>query len=280
MLSRARRGWARFAVRAGRWAGRVSRRVGSGCRFDHRGSGHPVAGSGGADRARGRPSGGAGVGHERQDHDQSSAGRGVAHHRWPVAHNASGSNMADGAVAALAEARDARYAVLEVDEWHLAAVARAVRSGRGGAAQPDPGPAGPGHRGARGRGRLGAALAEHPRTLVVANADDPMVVWAASDGITGVLGGGRRRLARRYGDLPAMREHPARRRSGLEMRLRAGPTTAGLVARPVDLLATEGSVDPAGVAAPGPVQHQQRRARRGRRGRAGCPAAAGRGGDG
>ncbi|MDT7621501.1 MAG: hypothetical protein QOF99_2402, partial [Pseudonocardiales bacterium] len=41
-----------------------------------------------------------------------------------VAHNASGSNMADGAVAALAERPDAPWAVLEVDELHLASVAR------------------------------------------------------------------------------------------------------------------------------------------------------------
>jgi len=37
-----------------------------------------------------------------------------------VAHNASGSNMADGAVAALSDRPDARWAVLEVDELHLA----------------------------------------------------------------------------------------------------------------------------------------------------------------
>ncbi|WP_297653012.1 Mur ligase family protein, partial [Pseudonocardia sp.] len=36
-----------------------------------------------------------------------------------VAHNASGSNMADGAVAALARDRDTRFAVIEVDELHL-----------------------------------------------------------------------------------------------------------------------------------------------------------------
>jgi len=41
-----------------------------------------------------------------------------------VAHNASGSNMADGAVAALSDRPDARWAVLEVDELHLASVAR------------------------------------------------------------------------------------------------------------------------------------------------------------
>jgi UDP-N-acetylmuramyl tripeptide synthase len=98
----------------------------------------------------------------------------------PVAHNASGSNMADGAVAALTEVLDARSAVLEVDEWHLGAVAGAVdpavivllnltrdQLGRGTEVRAV-------------AAALGAALAEHPRTLVVANADDPMVVWAAS----------------------------------------------------------------------------------------------------
>jgi lipid II isoglutaminyl synthase (glutamine-hydrolysing) len=95
-----------------------------------------------------------------------------------VAHNSGGSNMADGAVAALAEARDAEYAVIEVDELHLAAVAEAVdptvvvllnltrdqldRATEVGAIA----------------SAVGHALARHPRT-VVANADDPMVVSAA-----------------------------------------------------------------------------------------------------
>jgi UDP-N-acetylmuramyl tripeptide synthase len=96
-----------------------------------------------------------------------------------VAHNAGGSNMADGAVAALAEARDAEYAVLEVDELHLAAIAEAVdpavvvllnltrdqldRATEVGAIA----------------SAVGQALTRHPRTVVVANADDPMVVSAA-----------------------------------------------------------------------------------------------------
>jgi lipid II isoglutaminyl synthase (glutamine-hydrolysing) len=96
-----------------------------------------------------------------------------------VAHNPGGSNMADGAVAALAEAPDAEYAVIEVDELHLAAVAEALdpavvvllnltrdqldRASEVGAIA----------------STLGHALARHPRTVVVANADDPMVVSAA-----------------------------------------------------------------------------------------------------
>jgi lipid II isoglutaminyl synthase (glutamine-hydrolysing) len=97
-----------------------------------------------------------------------------------VAHNAGGSNMADGAVAALAEARDAEYAVIEVDELHLAAVAEAVepavvvllnltRDQLDRATEVSAIASAVGH-----------ALARHPRTVVVANADDPMVVSAAT----------------------------------------------------------------------------------------------------
>jgi UDP-N-acetylmuramyl tripeptide synthase len=98
----------------------------------------------------------------------------------PVAHNATGANMPDGAVAALTAAPCARRAVLEVDELHVAAVAEAVdpqvivllNLSRD---QLD--------RGSEVRGvaaALSGALIRGRRTLVVANADDPMVVWAAS----------------------------------------------------------------------------------------------------
>ena len=98
-----------------------------------------------------------------------------------VAHNATGSNMADGAVAALAAARDAEYAVLEVDEWHLAAVATATRPAvvvllNLTRDQLD--------RGTEVRAvaaAVGAALTRLSGTVVVANADDPMVVWAAAN---------------------------------------------------------------------------------------------------
>lgn len=97
----------------------------------------------------------------------------------PVAHNDSGANMADGAVAALMGARDAPLAVLEVDELHLAGVAAAVRPDvivllNLTRDQLD--------RGTEVRavaGALQAALAAVPGTTVVGNADDPMVVWAA-----------------------------------------------------------------------------------------------------
>jgi UDP-N-acetylmuramyl tripeptide synthase len=97
----------------------------------------------------------------------------------PVAHNASGSNMADGAVAALAERPDTRWAVLEVDELHLASVARRcsptaivllnlTRDQLDRAAEVR-----------RTAATIGAALAGLPDTTVFANADDPMTVWAA-----------------------------------------------------------------------------------------------------
>ncbi len=103
-----------------------------------------------------------------------------------VAHNAGGSNMADGAMAALAEAPDAEYAVIEVDELHLAAVAQAVdptvvvllnltrdqldRATEVGAIA----------------SAIGRALARHPAAVVVANADDPIVVSAAKPATRGV----------------------------------------------------------------------------------------------
>jgi UDP-N-acetylmuramyl tripeptide synthase len=97
----------------------------------------------------------------------------------PVVHNASGANMADGAVAALAADLDATTAVIEVDELHLAAVAAAVSPAvivllNLSRDQLD--------RGSEVRAvaaALAVPLAAHPDTVVVANADDPMVVWAA-----------------------------------------------------------------------------------------------------
>ena len=98
----------------------------------------------------------------------------------PVAHNATGANMPDGVVAALAAQPEAGRAVLEVDELYVGAVAEAVdpevivllNLSRD---QLD--------RGSEVRGvaaALSAALVRRPGTRVVANADDPMVVWAAT----------------------------------------------------------------------------------------------------
>lgn len=95
-----------------------------------------------------------------------------------VAHNASGANMVDGAVAALVAEPDAPFAVLEVDELHLGRVAAAVEPtvvvllnlsrdqlDRGGEVRSV-------------AKSLRSALEDRAGTTVVANADDPMVVWA------------------------------------------------------------------------------------------------------
>lgn len=98
----------------------------------------------------------------------------------PVAHNASGANMADGALAALMAEPDAPVAVLEVDELHVAAVAASVHPAAVvvlnlSRDQLD--------RGSEVRAvgaALTRALAAHPDTVVIANADDPVVVWATA----------------------------------------------------------------------------------------------------
>jgi UDP-N-acetylmuramyl tripeptide synthase len=93
-----------------------------------------------------------------------------------VAHNATGANMVDGAVSALVAAPEASFAVLEVDELHLAQVAAAVspavvvllnltrdqldRSTEVAAVADS----------------VRSALEAHPAALVVANCDDPVVV--------------------------------------------------------------------------------------------------------
>ncbi|MDR0945189.1 MAG: DUF1727 domain-containing protein, partial [Bifidobacteriaceae bacterium] len=98
----------------------------------------------------------------------------------PTAHNATGANMGPGVATALAAHPGARYAALEVDEAHLPYVARQTRAGvlvlmNLSRDQLD--------RGAevtllaqRWHGLLEGA--DWPVT-VVANADDPLVAWAA-----------------------------------------------------------------------------------------------------
>jgi lipid II isoglutaminyl synthase (glutamine-hydrolysing) len=112
VLSQVRRGWARFAVRTGRWTGRLSRRAGLG-------AGSIIGGRVTLLLDRGALTGLAAGrrvvlvsgtnGKTTTSHLLAAALRTTG---GPVAHNASGSNMADGAVAALTEVPDARYAVL------------------------------------------------------------------------------------------------------------------------------------------------------------------------
>jgi UDP-N-acetylmuramyl tripeptide synthase len=110
----------------------------------------------------------------------------------PVATNAEGANMDAGLVAALAAARDADLAALEVDEMHVPHVADAV----------DPSVIVLLNLSRDQLDRVGeinhiertlrAGLARHPRAVVVANCDDvlmtsaaydsPDVVWVAAGG--------------------------------------------------------------------------------------------------
>ena len=110
----------------------------------------------------------------------------------PVATNAEGANMDAGLVAALAGARDAELAALEVDEMHVPHVADAVdpmvivllnlsrdQLDRVGEIN-------------HIERTLRAGLARHPETVVIANCDDvlmtsaaydsPNVVWVAAGG--------------------------------------------------------------------------------------------------
>jgi UDP-N-acetylmuramyl tripeptide synthase len=99
----------------------------------------------------------------------------------PVVSNSRGSNMPDGLVSALARDLRSPSAVLEVDEPHLDIVSAQVRPqtivllnlsrdqlDRVGEVR-------------MLEARLRRAIAAHPQALVVANADDPLVVSAAMD---------------------------------------------------------------------------------------------------
>ncbi len=110
-----------------------------------------------------------------------------------VASNSFGANMEEGLTAALGQARDAPYAVLEVDEKYLprvieATAPRAVVLLNLSRDQMD--------RAAEiwlVARRWRDALASVPATCVVANVDDPLIAWAASSatGVTRVSAGQR-----------------------------------------------------------------------------------------
>jgi UDP-N-acetylmuramyl tripeptide synthase len=99
--------------------------------------------------------------------------------RGTVAHNSLGANMLEGAVSALAGDLDAPVGVLEIDELHLGTIAREcapayvvllnlTRDQLDRACEVR-----------QTATALAAALARLPGTTTIANADDPMVVWAA-----------------------------------------------------------------------------------------------------
>ena len=97
----------------------------------------------------------------------------------PVVSNALGANMPAGITSALAGGSDARYGVIEVDEKYLAGVARDVTPKAIALLNLS--------RDQLDRAAETRMLAEHwreglsgTRAVVIANADDPLVAWAAS----------------------------------------------------------------------------------------------------
>lgn len=109
----------------------------------------------------------------------------------PVVHNATGANMADGVVAALAQRRSAPLAVLEVDELHVGRVADATDPAVVVLLNLTRDQLDRGHEVRTVAHSLGRALVRHPGSLVVANADDPMVVAAVgtAPSVVGVAAG-------------------------------------------------------------------------------------------
>lgn len=106
--------------------------------------------------------------------------------RGPVATNSGGANMTAGVVSALSAASAGSAAALEVDELHLPAVARGVRPSAVALLNLSRDQLDRASETRRIAGlwrRLGADL---PGTTAVANADDPLVAWAAQ-GFTDVV---------------------------------------------------------------------------------------------
>jgi UDP-N-acetylmuramyl tripeptide synthase len=99
----------------------------------------------------------------------------------PVATNTLGANMPPGLVAALAGADPAARAVLEVDERWLPAVLRAVGPATVVLLNLSRDQLDRSHEVRKIADTWRSTLAELPTTAVVANADDPLVVWAALD---------------------------------------------------------------------------------------------------
>jgi len=175
---------ARLAVRAGRVAARLSRRLGLG-------EGAIIGGR-------------VALGVDRNVLRRLAAGRrvvlvtgtngkttvahllaGVLRQAEPVAHNDTGANMADGAVAALMARPQARLAVLEVDELHLAAVAEQVRPAAVVLLNLTRDQLDRSTEVAAVAGAIRRALQSRPEASVIANGDDPVIV-AIADGLPGV----------------------------------------------------------------------------------------------
>jgi lipid II isoglutaminyl synthase (glutamine-hydrolysing) len=99
--------------------------------------------------------------------------------RGPVASSGAGANMPSGLVSALAGSPPGRSAVLEVDEGYLGAVAAAVHPEVVALLNLSRDQLDRVSEVRMVAGRWRAALAQADATTVVANADDPLVVWGA-----------------------------------------------------------------------------------------------------
>jgi UDP-N-acetylmuramyl tripeptide synthase len=97
----------------------------------------------------------------------------------PVATNSLGANMPTGHTSALARAGRTPYAVLEVDEHYLPGVLADTRPAAVALLNLSRDQLDRAMEVAMIAARWRGALADHPDVHVVANADDPMVVWAA-----------------------------------------------------------------------------------------------------
>jgi UDP-N-acetylmuramyl tripeptide synthase len=98
----------------------------------------------------------------------------------PVATNSFGANMPTGHTSALAKSGATPYAVLEVDEHYLAQVLAATSPRAVALLNLSRDQLDRAKEVAMMAGMWRAALADHQSVRVVANADDPMVVWAAT----------------------------------------------------------------------------------------------------
>ncbi|MFY1637517.1 MurT ligase domain-containing protein [Solwaraspora sp. WMMB335] len=104
-----------------------------------------------------------------------------------VATNSYGANMPTGHTSALAKAGATPYAVLEVDEHYLAQVLEATTPRVVALLNLSRDQLDRAKEVAMMAQLWREALAEHPEVRVVANADDPMVVWAAATAAGGVV---------------------------------------------------------------------------------------------
>ncbi len=148
----------------------------------------------------------------------------IADRLGPIATNATGANMPAGHVAALVADPTAPTAVLEVDEGYVDRMLEAVhpsvvvllnlsRDQLDRVAEVRL----VAERWRRALSRLtDGAEADLPAPVVVANADDPLVAWAAAAAPIRPVGGRRAGVARGRGGLPGLRgPHRLRSAGGL-----------------------------------------------------------------